>query len=108
MAVTYREEFVIDGNCFGIEDYKDGLPDKQHFMPFKFREGKAKRFHCWLGGCGIGEFDTIQQARQHVYNYAVSRAVEDLTKVKARLHKLNKLVESLGDEDTFNLAKFKV
>lgn len=68
--IAYVEEFTILDCPYGIEDYADGKPKNDHFMPSDFKAGKRKRFNCWTGGCGIGSFDTIEEARLRLVAHA--------------------------------------
>lgn len=85
--VDYVESWSVGTRCLGIEDHE---ASGDHFFPHRYQEGKAKRFHVWIGGCGCGEADTLEGAReiarriaqrevkclQKEAAYALERAVE--------------------------------
>jgi len=106
MAVTYIETFVIDGQEFGIEDYEDGTPLKEHFFGREYISGKSPRFACWRGGGGIGHTKTLREARLLVYNYAVFDLQDKLTKLTKRVEDVTDALKNLGNDDEFRLSRF--
>jgi len=98
----YIETFVIDGTTYGIEDYKDGRPPEDHFMADRAK----KRYKCWKGGCGVGDRDTLEQARKLIYDYAQLYLSTEHCKTTLRLQSLSKTLSRLGLDDVFQLAQF--
>lgn len=84
---NYREQYELAGSTYGIEDYEQ--PGK-HFMP----DLATHRFHCWLNGCGIGYHDTLQEARLHIFGYAIKRLGSEVRKITTRLTE----IEEANDE----------
>lgn len=81
--VDYVETYVIDGVTWGIEDYE---APGDHFFPFGYKKGSRKRFNIWRGGGGCGNFDTLDQARKRLLEYATQLAVNDKQELSAKLH----------------------
>lgn len=72
--VHHIEKYTIRGSSYGIEDREDGRHDADHFFP---DDKTRKRFSCWVGGCGIGQFDTLEEARTKLIDHARFRAAGD-------------------------------
>jgi len=100
-GVAYIETFVIMDSEFGIEDYKDGRPDEEHFMADKFRKREYKRFHMWRNGCGIGQAKTLQEARKKIHDYAVQIAREKLHNALTAADKANAALVALGTDPSY-------
>lgn len=100
--MEYREQFNIGGRTFGIEDYEDGQPASEHFFAHK----DHKRFRLWVGGCGIGQTDTIETARSLIHTYAVSEASAKYHGHQERMIEAQHTLAKLGD-DPFNLGTFR-
>jgi hypothetical protein len=97
--MKYIEEYKINGRVYGIEDNQDG---EVHY----FTEGK-KRYNTWVGGCGIGSFDELEDARRVLWTYArgdINRKLlnleDDMSNLVADRHKL-------GDDPRY-LIRFEV
>ena len=88
----------------GIEDYEQpGV----HF----FADQPHKRFRLWSGGCGIGEADTLEEARKILLHYIASDLRVRSDRALADLKVMQRTLNQLGGEDpidTFKLAKFLV
>lgn len=102
--VAYIEQFETPQGTYGIEDHKDGRPVSEHF--FHDRKGR-KRFHCWENGRGIGEFDTLEEARRRVHGYAIARLRNEVTAARARIAVLQKKLDKIKD-DVFHLGRIAV
>lgn len=105
MSVAYVEAFTIGDKQFGIEDYKDGKPDKDHFFPETFRAKKAQRFHVWAGGCGIGQATTIEKAREIIVDYARRRAQQKVIEAQNFLKDADEVLYNL--HETAHLFRFE-
>ena len=99
MSVTYREQFCVGTSTFGIEDYEQR---GDHFFP----DLPHKRFHLWRNGCGIGQADTIDEARKIIHIYVVSHFRAARAGHRERMQEAERILGSLGD-DPFNLGRFK-
>ena len=97
--IKYRESFRIGKENWGIEDYKQ---PGDHFMPDK----KHLRFKIWLGGCGVGEFDSIEESRQFIFDCANSNIRRRILNVEKTIKTLKYELKLLGD-DSFNLGRFR-
>lgn len=107
MGVEYIERFeILSDSSYGIEDHEDGRPADQHFFGADYPKGR-KRFMVWRGGCGFGEFDTLAEARQKVYDYAKERLIRRERELQEELGKVGLSISLLG-KDVFNLGEFKV
>ena len=84
-----------------IEDYKD--KNKGHFMHTK----PPKRYYCWCNGGGLGEANTLDEARQKLFDFAMDRLHEGVKRFTGKLHACLDAQRTLG-EDINNLQKFKV
>jgi len=100
-GVAYIETFVILGSEFGIEDYKDGRPDEDHFFPENFRARKRKRFMLWRNGGGFGQASTLKQARQMVYDYAAEIAHQRRRDALAMLEAADQTIAKLGTDPSY-------
>lgn len=65
-----------------------------------------KGFSVWNGGCGIGHTETIEQARNKIYEYAKNKINSKIEKLKSELESLEKTIELVGTEAE-NLDNFK-
>jgi hypothetical protein len=108
MSVVYVETYKINGVEFGIEDHKDGAPADDHFFHDHFLKGRTKRFHCWRGGCGIGESHSLNEARLIIRDYALKRETEKRDVALDEARNCSAVVDTLGSGDIFHLAKFLV
>lgn len=106
-GVAYIEAFEIFGSQYGIEDYKDGRPDEDHFMAEKFRARQYKRFHMWRNGCGIGQAKTLKEARQVILEYALDDINRQLTKAQQVFTSAEATLKKLGT-DPAHLFKFSI
>jgi hypothetical protein len=97
----YKEKFVVRGTTYGIEDYEQ--KGVKHFMPHL----KHKRFHNWAGGCGIGDYDTIADARGALLAFITRRTKDDLERAEKVVDECDGVLEML-DNDPFNLSAYKV
>jgi hypothetical protein len=101
MSVTYLETFRIRGlPTLGIEDYEQ---PGEHFMP----NSDHKRYQLWSGGCGIGQADTLEEARNKVLAFAKLRLIEQIAPLEKKTREIKQSIALLGD-DVFNLGRFKV
>lgn len=80
-----------DGTFYGIEDYQDGQPAKEHF----FADKATKRYYLWVGGCGFGVADTLEEARGMVRDYMRSRVLTKMKKAEALLAMNSAILEHL-------------
>lgn len=104
--VDYVQTFVVEGRRYGIEDHE---APGAHFFPHKYASGERKRFTCWVGGSGIGQYDTLEEARlamgNHIrreYREKVEAARDQVTRGLAILdrlttHGLDGLLEEKSD-----------
>jgi hypothetical protein len=105
MSVDYIETFKILYNTFGIEDHKDGKGKDKHFFHEDFILGKRKRFEDWRSGCGIGEFDTLEQAKKHLLAYVSADLNERMEKL---IHDLEEVFAAKKQLTLKGLDSFKV
>ena len=68
--VAFIETYDMLGSKYSIEDLEDGRPMEEHFMGGDARQ----RFSCWVGGCGIGQFDTLEEARTRIRDHVLREA----------------------------------
>ena len=62
----------------------------------------------WCGGCAIHKpFDTIQEARQYIFDHATYQLQIRADGARARIVRLEQAAKAL-QKDVFNLAKFKL
>lgn len=104
--IKFIEQYDVPGvGRFAIEDYEDGAPAAQHFFPHT----KHKRYHLWRNGCGIGQADTLADAKLQIRKYVLNsllRQRDDLSvKLSAVNYNLTKLAVGV---DYAGLDKFKV
>jgi hypothetical protein len=98
--ITYLESYLIPGlGELNIEDYNQS---GDHFMP----EKKHKRFQCWSGGCGIGQYDTLDVARQNLFRYARDTLLNKESTLIENLHEIRDSLDKLSKHDHFKLARF--
>jgi hypothetical protein len=103
---AYIECFVILGQRYGIEDHEDGRPKEDHFFPHRYRSGQSKRFHLWRGGGGFGQADTLEQARQKLFDYAKQNIESKRLETKQELEITEAQLKCLGD-DSAHLFRFE-
>lgn len=102
--IAYIESFSLAGMKVSIEDYKDGKPKDDHFMP----EQATKRFRLWSGGSSFGQASSLQEARKAVYDYAQMKLIAERQRLDDRLEVVNDCLAGLGDEnDTALLFRFE-
>lgn len=82
----YAETYMIDGSICGVEDYRQR---GKHFMPTM----PHKRYKSWFGGGGLGDSDTLQEARQKIYDYAKLRLHDEIDKLLITENTLRTLIE---------------
>lgn len=101
--MIYLEQFKIPqvGNI-GIEDLEDGRPASDHFMP----DLQQHRFHMWWNGGGIGNADTLEEAREFCLGYATRRLKTKIAELRRDLREAEGAQTTMGD-DPFNLGQFK-
>jgi len=98
------EEYKVANMNLYIEDYKQKPKDgESHFMP----SFPHKRYHCWVGGGGLGEFDTLPEARDDLFKWAIARLNEDIYKLNEQLY-IRLQAKHLLAESVDNLQGFKV
>lgn len=69
--VDYVKQWKVGNRTLGIEDQEGpGV----HFFPSDYQKGKRKRFSVWIGGCGTGEFDTLEKALSRAEEIRVREA----------------------------------
>jgi hypothetical protein len=85
----YAETFNINRRVYGIERLADG------------------RLRCWVGGCGIGVADSMDEARQILHGYAISEATALVGSATEQLTRAREALVLLG-ADHFNLGRFRV
>lgn len=98
--VDYIETFKIDGMVYGIEDLTAPGDHFIHTEPYS-------RYQLWRGGCGIGNADTIAEARTQIHEYAKRCVSAALKKASNRVSELTVTATKLGS-DPFNLCMFLV
>ena len=103
MAIHYIETYSTPaGYTFGIEDHADGLGEDQHFFHHDYLEGKAKRFRTWSNGCGIGNVDTLEEARKLIADHIMDRSRAGVA------HNLKQLcAHQVALENAHDLALFR-
>lgn len=79
----YVETYKLPvAGTFGIEDHEE---PGDHFFPDDYKSGERKRFCCWVGGCGIGNFETRDAAYRHLESFAKQRLNDHAIELKQRL-----------------------
>lgn len=109
MAVAYVETFEVDGRTYGIEDYEDGRPMRDHFFPEKYQKGNYHRFRLWAGGCGLGPergHKTMEGARRALHAYITQQLADKRSELDDQLRGVDRCIKGLG-ADPFNLGKFR-
>ena len=97
------EEYKIAHMNFSIEDYKQKpKKDEHHF----FADRPHKRYHCWVNGGGLGEADTIEEARQILFQWANDRINEDIYNLNDNLY-VRLQAKHLLDDNIANLQGFR-
>ena len=61
----YIERYRVGDTLFGIEDY---LAPGDHFMPTE----PHRRFRVWCNGCSIGQYDSMKQSKQSLFDYILN------------------------------------
>ena len=99
-ADRYVERYDIGTGFFGIEDYqKPG----DHFFPDK----PHRRFRSWYNGCGIGQSDTIKEARKIIFDFVIRDLARSFDYAFETFSKNVMILDKLGDEpDVTKLHKF--
>lgn len=104
----YIEKYEVPGDSFyGIEDYLDGQPMKDHFFGYKFDKDRDPRYLLWRGGCGIGTAETINEARGKLFRFIRDRINQKHKCLIKQTDEISGVVGQLGD-DPFNLGEFRV
>lgn len=104
MSATKLETYKVANMELSIEDYKQKLPKgESHF----FADRPHKRYHCWVNGGGLGQADTLEEARKVLFDWATARLNEAIYKLNEdlfiRLQAKHLLADSIE-----NLQGFKV
>ncbi len=101
--VAFIETYDILGSRFSIEDLEDGRPMDEHFMG-----GDARwRFSCWRGGCGIGQYDTLEGARTRIRNYVLTAAAKRRREAVLSQQAAISVINALGTGPLSHLEKFR-
>ena len=100
-GVPYIEDYTIANMHLGIEDYKQ--PSKHHFFP----RLSHKRFSCWAGGGGLGESDTIEGARQILFDYAIEVIDKVIYELNEKLF-INLHAKRTLNDNVLNIKEFNV
>ena len=97
------ERYVIPGaGSYGIEDYESpGL----HFFLDEYLSGRCKRFRLWRNGCGVGQADSLEEARQLIHDYARHHLQDEFERLDKTLAGITASRKKLGD-DVFRLGRF--
>lgn len=103
----YLETYKIRDTVYGIEDYEDGQPAKEHFFADNYATGKCRRFKLWRGGCGFGQADTLDEARIMVRDRALQQETEMKDVALKLAAEASYIVSVLVVDDIFNLARFR-
>ena len=106
MPTLYIEEYSIDGHKFAVEDHEDGQPAEKHFFHNHYLSGEGKRFHCWHNGCGVGQFDTLADARFKIRDYALNDANRKYNMALDHKREAIAIIDALSGDDIFKLAAF--
>jgi len=103
MSITFLETYIIPGDCeYNIEDYEQ---EGEHFFPKSYTNGKVKRFRLWRGGCGIGSFDSIEEARKMLNHYVIEQNTVNKEVLLQKLAIVENVLSALSG-DYFYLGKF--
>lgn len=92
--IKYIEHYVIPGASFYHIANGDIFSPEREILPV---------YH---GGCGVGHGQTIQEAREIVYNNAKKNLMDDISELKDKIKIREKSLKVLGD-DAFNLGVFR-
>ena len=104
----YIEKYEVPSDSFyGIEDFLDGQPIKDHFMGYRFDKDRDPRYMLWRGGCGIGHAQTITEARIKLFQFIRARVNDKHEELIKQTDKISEVVGQLGD-DPGNLDQFLV
>ena len=98
------EEYKIASMYLNIEDYKQKPKKGEHHF---FADHPHKRYHCWASGGGLGEADTIEEARQILFRWATDRLNESIYKLNESLF-ISLQAKHLLADNMDNLQGFKV
>jgi hypothetical protein len=101
----YIEQFRIDDQTYGIEDYQDGRPMDEHFMGHNYKKGKDTRYHLWRNGCGFGRATTLKRARQLVFDFAKENLISKRNKARSEFDRADTILDALGN-DSARLFRF--
>ena len=88
------EHYVINGDTFYHIDNGD-IFDKSH-----------SGFQVWCGGSGIGFKDSIEAARELIYEHSKESLTSKIEKLKAELLVKENSLKKLGD-DKYNIQLFR-
>ena len=88
------EQYKIANMNLSIEDYKQ-KPQKgeTHF----FANYPHKRFRGWVNGGGLGEADTLEEARQILFQWATDRLEEQYHELTDKLYVVLQAKHLLAD-----------
>ena len=104
MSTPKLEEYKIAHMNLSIEDYKQKPKNGEtHF----FANHPHKRFRGWVNGGGLGEADTIEEARQILFQWANDRINEDIYNLNDKLY-VRLQAKHLLNDNIDNLQGFKV
>ena len=98
------EKYKIADMDLSIEDYKQKPKKGEHHW---FADRPHKRYHCWVNGGGLGEADTLEEARQILFQWATDRIDEAIYKLNESLY-VRLQAKHLLDGNMDNLQGFKV
>lgn len=101
MGTRFIEQYQIANMKLDIEDYT--IKSKNHFMP----QLPHKRFQCWVNGGGLEQSDTIEEARQILFQWATDRLNDDIYKLNGQLF-IRLQTKHLLNDDINNLQEFKI
>jgi hypothetical protein len=105
MSLNLTEEFKVLDYSYGIEDFKS--PGEHFFDGLTGIGGKPlPRFMLWTGGCVIGHFEDLKEAREYLFDYIRMEFRRKRAEAKAAFDRSNKILEKLGN-DPLNLGQFK-
>jgi len=76
------EVYKVANMELSIEDYKQ-KPKKGEYHFFADRP--HKRYHCWVNGGGLGQSDSLEDARIILFDWATARLDEDIFKFSEQL-----------------------
>ena len=104
MTTPKLEEYKIANMNLSVEDYKQKPKKGEHHF---FADHPHKRYRCWVGGGGLGEADTLPEAREILFQWATARLNEDVYKLNEQLF-IRLQAKHLLNDNMENLQDFKV